>query len=82
LQAATTAANSFFDSGRPVAVCHSRNSEEAVAGVTAPPATQATRANKARHATPRISYTLGILQKLSPSRPYPVALYSAILFSF
>jgi len=53
-QAATTAANSFFEGGFPAAVCHPRSSEEALAGITASPVAQATRPNNNRNATPRI----------------------------
>lgn len=56
-QAATTAANSFFDGGLPVAVRHSRSSDEALAGVTASPVAQATRPNSTKNATPRMSNT-------------------------
>src|SRR4051794_24544108 len=81
-QAATTAANSFFDGGFPAAVCHSRSSEDAFADVVASPMAHAMRPTNTTSATPRISNTPELLHKLSPPELYSVRPGSTTLFRF
>ena len=56
-QAATTAANSFFDGGLPTEVCQPRISDDALAGATASPVAQATSPSKISNAAPRTGFT-------------------------